>query len=118
MTTPTPTQAPKSGPAHHLWRLTSFATSPQARPALLGALCAVLTTAGGLGAGSTRLHDPLLESLHLSSLRFGHGLVLSSVLLWIAVALMRTAWLSLGRRVLDRTATQYTIAATTVFCLA
>ena len=118
MTTPTPTQAPKSGPAHHLWRLTSFATSPQARPALLGALGAVLITAGGLGAGSTRLHDPLLESLHLSWLRFGHGLVLSSVLLWIGVALMLIAWLWLGRRVIDRTATEYTMVATTGFWLA
>ncbi|HKH53199.1 MAG TPA: alpha-(1-_6)-mannopyranosyltransferase A, partial [Mycobacterium sp.] len=69
MTIPTPTQAPKAGPAHHLWRLTAFATSPEARPALLGALGAVLITTGGLGAGSTRLHDPLLESLHLSWLR-------------------------------------------------
>ena len=48
---------------------------------------------GGLGAGSTRLHDPLLESLHLSWLRFGHGLVLSSVLLWVGVAVMLIAWL-------------------------
>ena len=63
-----------------------------------------MITAGGLGAGSTRLHDPLLESLHLSWLRFGHGLVLSSVLLWGGVAVMLIAWLWLGRRVIDRTA--------------
>src|SRR6476646_7758917 len=118
MTTPTPTQAAKTGPAHHLWQLTSFATSPQAQPALLGALGAVLITTGGLGAGSTRLHDPLLESLHLSWLRFGHGLVLSSVLLWVGVALMLAAWLWLGRRVIDRTATEYTMVATTGFWLA
>src|SRR4051794_12412570 len=118
MTTPTPAQAPKTGPAHHLSRLTSFATSPQARPALLGALGAVSITAGGLGAGSTRLHDPLLESLHLSWLRFGHGLVLSSVLLWGGVALMLIAWLRLSRRVIDRTASEYTMVATTGFWLA
>src|SRR3954453_8145017 len=118
MTTSTPAQAPETGPAHHLWRLTSFATSPEARPALLGALGAVSITAGGLGAGSTRLHDPLLASLHLSWLRFGHGLVLSSVLLWGGVALMLIAWLRLGRRVIDRTATEYTMVATTGFWLA
>jgi alpha-1,6-mannosyltransferase len=118
MTTPTPTQAPKTGLAHHLWSLTSFVTSPEARPALLGALGAVLITAGGLGAGSTRLHDPLLESLHLSWLRFGHGLVLSSVLLWVGVGMMLIAWLRLGRRVIDRTATEYTMVATTGFWLA
>ena len=118
MTTPTPAQAPKTGLAQHLWRLTAFATSPEARPALLGALGAALITVGGLGAGSTRLHDPLLESLHLSWLRFGHGLVVSSVLLWGGVALMLMAWLWLGRRVVDRTATEYTMVATTGFWLA
>ena len=99
-------------------RLSAFATSPQAQPAKLGFLGAVLITAGGLGAGSTRLHDPLLESLHLSWLRFGHGLVLSSVLLWVGVALMLGAWLWLGRHVIDRTATEYTMVATTGFWLA
>ncbi len=77
----------------------------------------MLITAGGLGAGSTRLHDPLLESFHLSWLRFGHGLVLSSVLLWVGVALMLLAWLRLGRAVIDRTATEYTMIATTAFWL-
>ncbi|ORB27591.1 alpha-(1-_6)-mannopyranosyltransferase A [Mycolicibacterium parafortuitum] len=98
-------------------RLKEFTLSPQGRPALVGALGAVLLTAGGLGAGSTRLHDPLLESLHLSWLRFGHGLVVSSVLLWAGVALMLSAWVWLGRRVIDRTATEYTMLATTAFWL-
>src|SRR4029079_7288882 len=115
MTTPTPSQAPKTGPAHHLWKLTSFATSPQAQPWLLGALGALLITAGGLGAGSTRLHDPLLESLHVSWLRVGHGLVVSSVLLWGGVALMLVSWLWLGRRVTQHPgdASEYTMVATT-----
>ncbi|AMO62109.1 carotene biosynthesis associated membrane protein [Mycolicibacterium phlei] len=103
---------------HHLFRLASFATAPQARPARLGFLGAILIAAGGLGAGSTRLHDPLLESLHLSWLRFGHGLVVSSVLLWAGVALMLVAWLWLGRQVINRTATEYTMIATTGFWLA
>jgi len=54
----------------------------------------VLITTGGLGAGSTRQHDPLLESIHMSWLRFGHGLVLASILLWIGVGLMLIAWLA------------------------
>ncbi len=53
----------------------------------------------------------------MSWLRFGHGLVLSSLLLWGGVALMLLAWMWLGRRV-DRTATQYTMLATTGFWLA
>jgi alpha-1,6-mannosyltransferase len=98
-------------------RLAAFATSQEARPALLGFAGAWLITVGGLGAGSTRLHDPLLESLHLSWLRFGHGLVVSSVLLWGGVAVMLVSWLWLGRRVVDHTATEYTMVATTGFWL-
>jgi alpha-1,6-mannosyltransferase len=101
-----------------LRRLTAFASADEARPALLGCLGAMLITAGALGAGSTRLHDPLLESLHLSWLRFGHGLVLSSVLLWGGVAIMLFAWLWLGRRVADGATDEYTMIATTCFWLA
>lgn len=99
-------------------RLLDFTRSPEARPALLGFLGACLITLGGLGAGSTRLHDPLLESLHLSWLRFGHGLVVSSILLWTGVALMLASWLWLGRRVIHRSATEYTMVATAGFWLA
>ncbi|UCZ62368.1 alpha-(1-_6)-mannopyranosyltransferase A [Mycolicibacterium phocaicum] len=99
-------------------RLTAFGRSDEGRPALLGFAGAILIALGGLGAGSTRQHDPLLESMHLSWFRFGHGLVLSSILLWTGVALMLVAWLALGRRVVDRTATDYTMIATTGFWLA
>ncbi len=101
-----------------LRRLGEFTTADAGRPALLGCLGAMLITAGGLGAGSTQLHDPLLESLHLSWLRFGHGLVFSSLLLWGGVAVMLFAWLWLGRRVADRLADEYTMVATTLFWLA
>ncbi|MHA7663215.1 alpha-(1-_6)-mannopyranosyltransferase A [Mycolicibacterium sp. HS_4_1] len=101
-----------------LARLTTFGRSDEGRPALLGFAGAILIALGGLGAGSTRQHDPLLESMHLSWFRFGHGLVLSSILLWTGVALMLVAWLALGRRVVDRTATDYTMIATTGFWLA
>jgi len=118
MSTPVSVESTKTGLSAHISRLLLFAASPEGRPARLGFLGAALITAGGLGAGSTRLHDPLLESLHMSWLRFGHGLVLSSVLLWGGVALMLAAWLWLGRRVVDRTATRYTMLATTGFWLA
>lgn len=98
-------------------RLREFTAADEGRPALLGCLGAILITAGGLGAGSTRLHDPVLESVHLSWLRFGHGLVLSSVLLWGGVALMLFAWLWLGRRVVDGDVSEYTMLATTGFWL-
>jgi alpha-1,6-mannosyltransferase len=123
MTTPTSspspaaTQPPSAGLGRHVSRLIAFAASREGRPALLGCAGAALITLGGLGAGSTRIHDPVLESLALSWLRFGHGLVVSSVLLWGGVAAMLVAWLWLGRRVVDGTATTYTMLATTGFWL-
>jgi alpha-1,6-mannosyltransferase len=117
MTTPTSTRDRKSGLGRHVHALQAFATAEEGRPALLGFLGAALITVGGLGAGSTRLHDPLLEALHLSWMRFGHGLVVSSVLLWAGVAVMLVAWLWLGRRVVDGSATDYTMLATTWFWL-
>jgi alpha-1,6-mannosyltransferase len=99
-------------------RLREFIGAAQGRPALLGCLGAALITVGGLGAGSTKQHDPVLESLQLSWLRFGHGLVLSSILLWLGVALMLIAWFWLGRRVLAGDANEYTMVVTTGFWLA
>jgi len=117
-----PTSVPDTAPANaapqRLSRLREFATTSEGRPALLGFLGAVLITMGGLGAGSTKQHDPLLESLHLSWLRYGHGLVLSSVVLWIGVTLMLSAWLWLGRRVLAGGASEYTMVASAAFWLA
>jgi alpha-1,6-mannosyltransferase len=120
MTTPTPAPATKSDHVvgQGFSRLREFTGAPEAGPALLGLAGAVLITAGGLGAGSTKPHDPLLESMHLSWLRFGHGLVLSSTVLWLGVGLMLIAWLRLGRRVMAGEASEYTLVATTGFWLA
>ena len=113
--TPTTAASPPTG----LHRLIAFARSDEGRPARLGLLGAALITLGGVGAGSTRQHDPLLESLRLSWLRFGHGLVVSSTLLWIGVVGLLVAWLWLGRRMLDGTrVSEYTMIATTGFWLA
>ncbi|ORV46920.1 hypothetical protein AWC02_00665 [Mycolicibacter engbaekii] len=119
---PNPTTSPvpsaPSDTARGLAGLRQFAASRQAGAAWTGCLGALLITLGGLGAGSTRIQDPLLDSLHLSWLRFGHGLVLSSVLLWAGVAVMLAAWLGLGRRVIDGAVSTYTLIATTGFWLA
>ena len=99
--------------------LVTFVRCDEGRPARLGFLGALLIAVGGLGAGSTQLHDPTLEAAHLSWLRFGHGLVISSLLLWSGVAAMIAAWLWLGRRLVDgRQTTEYTMIATTGFWLA
>src|ERR1700742_2291233 len=117
-----PTSAPDATSAtaapQRLSRLRDFATTTEGRPALLGFLGAALVTMGGLGAGSTKQHDPLLETLHLSWLRYGHGLVLSSVVLWIGVTLMLSAWLWLGRRALAGAASEFTMVASAAIWLA
>lgn len=102
-----------------LARLSAFTRSEEGRPALLGFVGAVLIALGGLGAGSTRQHDPVLESAALSWLRFGHGLVISSLLLWTGVAVMLVAWLWLGRRIVEgRPDDEFAMIATTGFWLA
>ncbi|WP_051026814.1 alpha-(1-_6)-mannopyranosyltransferase A [Nocardia higoensis] len=77
-----------------------FARSPEGHAALLGFVGAALITFGGFGAGSVRTRDPLLEALHLSWLRFGHGYALSTILIWAGVLAMITAWVRLGRSTL------------------
>ena len=79
--TPPTAASPPTG----LTRLVAFVQDDEGRPALLGFLGAALIAIGGVGAGSTRQRDPLLESAHLSWLRFVHGVVVSSVLLWLGV---------------------------------
>jgi alpha-1,6-mannosyltransferase len=116
--TPTPATASAAPRTQYFSRLREFSTAADGRPALLGCLGAALITVGGVGAGSTKQHDPLLEPIHLSWLRYGHGLVLSSVLLWLGIALMLIAWLLLGRRVVTRNVGEYTLVATTGFWLA
>lgn len=123
MTIPTHTRAaesPATGSSlrRHLSRVAAFAAAPESGPAKLGMLGAALISAGGLGAGSTRQHDPLLEAIHMSWVRFGHGLVLSSILLWTGVGLMLIAWVGLGRRALAGETTEFTMKATTGFWLA
>ncbi|MDP4961534.1 MAG: alpha-(1-_6)-mannopyranosyltransferase A [Mycobacterium sp.] len=114
ITPPTAASPPKG-----LTRLVAFARDDEGRPALLGFLGAALIAIGGVGAGSTRQRDPLLESAHLSWLRFGHGVVVSSILLWLGVGLILAAWLWLGRRLIDgRGVSEYTLIASTGFWLA
>ncbi len=105
-------------PATVLARLVEFARGDESRPAQLGFAGATLIAIGGLGAGSTRQHDPSLEALHLSWLRFGHGLVVSSLVLWTGVLVMLAAWIWLGRRLFDgRPTSEFTMIATTGFWL-
>lgn len=89
----------RTDPGVRTWLRTAgeFARSPEGHAALMGFFGAAMITFGGFGAGAVRKRDPLLEALHLSWLRFGHGYALSSILIWIGVLMMITAWVRLGR---------------------
>ncbi|ADG79267.1 Carotene biosynthesis associated membrane protein OS=Tsukamurella paurometabola (strain ATCC 8368/ DSM / CCUG 35730 / CIP 100753 / JCM 10117 / KCTC 9821/ NBRC 16120 / NCIMB 702349 / NCTC 13040) OX=521096 GN=Tpau_2667 PE=3 SV=1 [Tsukamurella paurometabola] len=96
----------------------AFVRSSTGRPALLGLLGAALTTLGSFGAGAIRVHDVTLESAHLSWLRYGHGLVLSSVLFWTGIALLMLAWVRLGRSALRDEVTARQVAGTVALWVA
>ena len=94
---------PASSTAPRPSRMTAtgnFLRSPEGKAAILGVVGAICITFGGFGAGSVRRRDPLLEQMHLSWLRFGHGFVLSTIIVWVGVLLMITAWVRLGRATL------------------
>ncbi|MGX1811964.1 alpha-(1-_6)-mannopyranosyltransferase A [Nocardia sp. NPDC055321] len=79
---------------------TDFVRGPEGHQAVWGLLGATMITCGGFGAGATRVHDPLMEDLHLSWLRFGHGYALATIMVWIGVLLMIASWVRLGRTVI------------------
>ncbi|TJZ77749.1 alpha-(1-_6)-mannopyranosyltransferase A [Rhodococcus oryzae] len=95
-------QGPSAG---RLRAVAGFARSEAGHAAILGLVGASMITFGGFGSGSVRREDPLLEALHLSWLRFGHGLILSTILVWVGVLLMIAAWVRLGRCTLRGTTT-------------
>lgn len=94
----------ETGSGQGLWAWLRFCAvffrSPEGTAALLGFFGAIMITFGGFGAGGVRKRDPLLEAMHLSWLRFGHGYALSTICVWAGVLMMITAWVRLGRATL------------------
>lgn len=78
----------------------TFFLHGRGRLALPGLAGMVLLVFGGLGSGALRAHDPLLENLHLSWLRYGHGEIVAGTLVWIGVLLVIASWVRLGRAAL------------------
>ncbi|MBL1078370.1 alpha-(1-_6)-mannopyranosyltransferase A [Nocardia sp. 2] len=94
---PVVARAPRSRFRDWIRTSADFARSPEGHQALSGFLGAIMITFGGFGAGATRVHDPLMEALHLSWMRFGHGYALSTIVIWIGMLLMIVSWVRLGR---------------------
>ncbi|MFF0817027.1 alpha-(1-_6)-mannopyranosyltransferase A [Rhodococcus sp. NPDC003318] len=120
---PSATPANPEHPSESRWRTTrAFLRSDAGHAAVLGTLGAVLITFGGFGSGAVRRRDPLLEAMYLSWLRFGHGFVLSTLIVWIGVLMMIAAWVRIGRnaraQLIEVGELRWVIAAWTVPLLA
>ncbi|MFC0540074.1 polyprenol phosphomannose-dependent alpha 1,6 mannosyltransferase MptB [Kutzneria chonburiensis] len=67
------------------------------RTALLGLAGMVLIAGGGMGAGATLIHDPVLANGAFNWIRYGHGMMLATWLLYLGLGLAIWAWIRLGR---------------------
>lgn len=106
MSTSSPAVSTNGAESPSRWQaMSEFFGGRAGRATLVGLSGSALITFGGFGSGAVRRQDPLLEAMHLSWLRFGHGLVLSTVMVWIGVLLMIAAWVRLGRATLGRRTT-------------
>lgn len=84
-----------------------FTRTPAGHAAILGFFGSMVVTFGGFGAGATRIDDPVLDTLRLSWLRYGHGNLISTILVWVGIAMLVVGWVRLGREALaERVATR------------
>jgi alpha-1,6-mannosyltransferase len=71
------------------------------RTIALGTIGSVLILLGALGCAGTLVHDPVLGNGPLSWIRYGHGRMLATLVLYAGFGLVVWAWVRLGRYVLD-----------------
>jgi alpha-1,6-mannosyltransferase len=74
-------------------------TSPRGT-IVLGTVGSLLLLAGGMGAAAGAVDDPLMADSPLSWLRYGHGKMLATVVVYAGCVLLVWAWVRLGRQVL------------------
>lgn len=86
-------------PASPARRLAAFLLTGAGRMALPGLAGVVTMVVGGFGAGALRRQDPLLDTVFLSWMRYGHGKILCGALVYIGVLLMLYSWVRIGRAV-------------------
>lgn len=70
------------------------------RTIALGTAGSLMMLVSALGAAGTLVHDPLIGSGPLSLVRFGHGRMLATMVLYLGFGLVVWAWVRLGRHVL------------------
>lgn len=70
------------------------------RTIALGTVGSLLILLSAFGAGGTLVRDPVLSRGPLSWVRYGHGLMLATGILYLGFGLIVWAWVRLGRHVL------------------
>lgn len=95
----TPSLASPAAPATAPRRLAALRAGVPLRTLLLGLGGMALLTVGGVGAGGTLVHDPLLADSPLTWVRFGHGKDLATAVLYGGLTLVVWGWVRLGRDV-------------------
>ncbi|RZS43693.1 alpha-1,6-mannosyltransferase [Herbihabitans rhizosphaerae] len=70
------------------------------RTTILGLVGSLMILLGGLGAAGILVHDPILGNGPLSWLRYGHGQMLATGVLYLGFGFVVWAWVRMGRYVL------------------
>lgn len=70
------------------------------RPLVLGTIGSVLILLGGLGAGAGAVQDPVMSDGPISWMRYGHGKMLSTLVVYFGYVLLVLGWVQLGRQVI------------------
>ncbi|WP_182346957.1 alpha-(1-_6)-mannopyranosyltransferase A [Tomitella gaofuii] len=86
-------------PADRVRQAVTFVLHGPGRMAWPGFFGVVLMVFGGFGSGALRRQDPLLDTVFLSWLRYGHGKILSGALVYVGLVLMFYSWVRIGRAV-------------------
>ena len=73
------------------------------RPLLLGTAGSVLILVGGLGAAAGAVQDPVMSDGPISWMRYGHGKMLSTLIVYSGYVLLVLGWVRLGRQVIAGT---------------
>lgn len=70
------------------------------RAIVLGTIGSVLLLLGGLGAAAGPVNDPIFSDGPISWIRYGHGKMLATIVVYTGYVLLVWAWIRLGRQVL------------------
>ncbi|UKD54817.1 polyprenol phosphomannose-dependent alpha 1,6 mannosyltransferase MptB [Amycolatopsis sp. FU40] len=69
---------------------------PRWEASAVGLAGSILVSLGAFGAGATLRHDPVLSGTVFSIVRFGHGRLLATAVVYLGIFLLVSAWVRLG----------------------